>query len=219
MLDVQYRMPASIAEFVSQFFYDGRYRSSPSCQEDPPDPFLARPLCFIDTGHRERYRERKGRGEETGYTNPGEAEVLARLASAYLEAGYAVGVIVPYRLQVSQVRRALRRRRPELDANDLRDVVATVDAFQGKERDTILFGFTRSNDWGGVGFLRELRRLNVTITRAQRQLVLLGDAATLADAGDRGFRKFADALLAYVRRQGHYLQVEQLEALLDGQGR
>jgi hypothetical protein len=218
MLDVQFRMPATIAEFISDFFYEGRYRSHESCQADPVAPFFSRPFCFVDTGHRKRYRERMGRGEDTGYTNAGEASILARLASAYLETDCSVGVIVPYRLQVAEVRRILRRRCPGLDADDLRDLVATVDSFQGKQRDVILFGFTRSNDRGSVGFLRELRRLNVTITRARRQLVLVGDPDTLTRAVDRDFRRFARELLDYVRAHGQVLRAEELGAVLRGQG-
>jgi superfamily I DNA and/or RNA helicase len=219
MLDTQYRMPASIANFISEFFYGGKYHTASSLQSDPADPFFSCPICFVDTGHRKRYWERKGQGEEGGYANPGEAEVLARLADAYLNRNYDLAVIVPYKLQVAQMQRALRRRRPDLDESDVRDIVATVDSFQGQQRNTILFGFTRSNNWGGVGFLYELRRLNVTITRVQRQLVLVGDSTALTQAGDLGFRGFANALLEYIRRKGQYLGVGQLEEVLRGRDR
>ena len=214
MLDTQYRMPAGIADFISQTFYDGNYRTVSDRRAPPGDPFFSHPICFVDTGRRKRYQERKGKGAGTGYRNPGEAQLLVRLAAAYMDRNHRVGVIVPYRLQVAEVQRALRRRRSELDQKALDGIVATVDSFQGNERDTILFGFTRSNDWGGVGFMRELRRLNVTITRAQRQLVLVGDQATLTQAGDPGFRQFARALLGYVKDHGQYLKVEQLEEVL-----
>jgi superfamily I DNA and/or RNA helicase len=217
MLDTQYRMPASIANLASLAFYENRYRTAPDRQVDPVMPFFQRRICFVDTGHHPDYRERLGQREwETGYRNPGEAQILAQLAAAYLKAGHQIGVIVPYRLQIDTVRAALRRRHSELDENALRDLVATVDAFQGKERAVILFGFTRSNDWGGVGFLRELRRLNVTITRARQQLVLVGDSETLRNAGDPGFRNFARSLLAYVQQSGQYLDLEQLEEILRG---
>lgn len=218
MLDTQYRMPASIADFISRFFYEGKYHTAPALQTDPALLFFSRPLCFVDTLHREAYRERKGKEEEAGYCNPGEARLLARLVDACLDKGWAIGVIVPYQLQVAEVRRALHRRRSDLSESDLRDIVATVDSFQGKEREIILFGFTRSNNWGGVGFLRELRRLNVTITRARRQLILVGDQRTLVNAADLEFRTFAQALLEYVRERGQYLTVEQAEEVIRANG-
>jgi superfamily I DNA and/or RNA helicase len=213
MLNTQYRMPASIAGFISQFFYKGEYLTDSSQQINPIDPFLSHPMCFVDTGHNKAYREHKGGEGETGYANPGEADILAKLANAYMGQGYEVGAIVPYKLQVAEVQRVLHRHCPELGENELRNIVATVDSFQGKERDTILFGFTRSNDWGSVGFMRELRRLNVTITRAQRQLVLVGDSHTLTQASDGEFRKFACDLLEYIRRYGQYVDLRQLEEL------
>ncbi|HHS96326.1 MAG TPA: hypothetical protein ENK08_00265, partial [Chloroflexi bacterium] len=218
MLDTQYRMPGSIADFVSTFFYEGKYRTAPPLQTDPETVLFSRPLCFVDTLHRKAYRERKGGGEEAGYRNPGEARLLARLVDAFLNREGSVGVIVPYQLQVAEVRRALRRRRPDLNESNLRDIVATVDSFQGKERKVILFGFTRSNDWGGVGFLRELRRLNVTITRARCQLVLIGDRRTLVNATDPDFRAFAQALMEYVQERGQYLTVDQAEEVLRTDG-
>jgi len=216
ILDTQYRMPASIADFVSQVVYEGKYQSAPDCQTESVDPFFSRAICFIDTEHRKRYRDKQGKGDETGYMNPEEAKVLAQLAAAYMDRGYEVGVIVPYVLQVRETRQALRALRPDLDGQALRDIVATVDSFQGKQRDTILFGFTRSNKWGGIGFLRDLRRLNVTITRAQRQLVLVGDRFTLTRAADLLFREFATNLLAYVKRKGQYVKVNRLGETLSG---
>ncbi|MCL4301650.1 MAG: AAA family ATPase [Anaerolineae bacterium] len=218
MLNTQYRMPVEIADFISQAFYKGEYYTDTSKRSYSADLFFSRPLCFIDTEHRKQYREYKGKGGETGCANPGEAEILARLATAYRNQDYNIGIIVPYKLQVAEVQRALRRRHSDLDDDALRELVATVDAFQGNQRDTILFGFTRSNNWGGIGFLWELRRLNVTITRAQRQLVLVGDSKTLTEATDQEFKKFACNLLDYIRQRGQYMKIEQLEEALRARG-
>jgi hypothetical protein len=82
------------------------------------------------------------------------------------------------------------------------DNVGTVDAFQGGERDLIVYGFTRSNDRGDIGFLKELRRLNVAITRARRQLILVGDSETLLHARDRHFAELMNAMIGYLRGYG-----------------
>jgi energy-coupling factor transporter ATP-binding protein EcfA2 len=219
MLQTQYRMPAEIADFVSPIFYEGKYYTATPWQLPPADLFFSRPICFIDTEHKPQYRECKGRGETTGRFNPGEAELLSRIAAAYLDQGHSsIGIIIPYKLQVAEVQRALRKRCPDLADDVLSGMVASVDAFQGNQRKIILFGFTRSNNWGSVGFLNELRRLNVTITRAERQLILVGDSHTLTRATDQEFQDFARRLLAHISEVGQYLTVPQLEELLHAKG-
>jgi hypothetical protein len=91
------------------------------------------------------------------------------------------------------------------DAEKVRLNVGTVDSFQGGERDVILYGFTRSNPERRVGFLRELRRVNVAITRARQQLVLVGDLETLTSAKDEGFRGLAGSLRDYVAGSGEII--------------
>lgn len=212
VLDTQYRMPAAIADFISQTFYGGQYHSVEGKQTLPHIPLFSRPLVFVDT--KGQCAEKRGANERTGYRNRDEARILARLAVAYLDRGSEIGIIVPYTLQVEAVRRALRDARRGLDEGTLSNLVATVDSFQGKERDVILFGFTRSNRWGNIGFLRELRRINVTMTRAKKQLVLLGDSSTLRQASDVPFQQFAAALLAYAQKHGQYMIVSQIEEAL-----
>jgi superfamily I DNA and/or RNA helicase len=109
-------------------------------------------------------------------------------------------VIVPYKKQAEAIRRELRRRQTGLSEDDLLSRVATVDSFQGKELDIIIFGFTRSNAEGRIGFLTELRRLNVSLTRARRQLVLVGDSQTLTTTPDQAFARLAQALLKIVKQ-------------------
>ena len=76
--------------------------------------------------------------------------------------------------------------------------VGTVDSFQGQERDIIAISLTRSNNHGEIGFLSDIRRMNVGMTRARRKLLLVGDSSTLS------CNPFFMALLAYVRRIGGY---------------
>ena len=200
----QRRMPAMIADFVSEAFYEGRLRT---CVERVhADPVFGRPLAFVDTARLpggQRYeksgpaRERWG---QPGYTNPAEASLLVSLAAGYHRHRADWAVIVPYRAQAAEIVSALVGTVGDAALIDLN--VGTVDSFQGGERDVILYGFTRSNPRGNVGFLAELRRLNVAYTRARQQLVLVGDLDTLTSARDPGFRKLVSALRDHVGLHG-----------------
>jgi superfamily I DNA and/or RNA helicase len=118
-------------------------------------------------------------------------------------------VIAPYRAQVQLIDMWIR----EALGNDAaRDRVGTVDAFQGQERDIVIFSFTRSNPHGRVGFLSELRRLNVAITRARDQLVLVGDRSTLVRARHDGFRSLAQRLFRYADRHGDVLTSAEMKS-------
>lgn len=92
--------------------------------------------------------------------------------------------------------------------------VGTVDSFQGGERDVILYGFTRSNPDGRVGFLDELRRANVAFTRARYQLVMIGDLGMLIRARDRRFRELARGLQAYLAERGDLRPYQDVRAQL-----
>ena len=89
-----------------------------------------------------------------------------------------VGVISPYRAQVQYLRRLLKKKDFFQPYRHLISV-NTVDGFQGQERDVILISLVRANDEGQIGFLRDLRRMNVAITRARMKLIILGDASTM----------------------------------------
>ncbi|HEX4355269.1 MAG TPA: C-terminal helicase domain-containing protein, partial [Polyangiales bacterium] len=96
-----------------------------------------------------------------------------------------LGVIAPYDAQVRLLRASLRA------AIDRGLEVSTVDAFQGREKEAIVLDLVRSNDDGELGFLRDVRRMNVALTRAKRFLIVIGDSATLAR--DAYYRAFIDA--------------------------
>ena len=89
-----------------------------------------------------------------------------------------VGIISPYKGQVGLLRRMLRQDRYWKPFRSL-ITVNTVDGFQGQERDVIVISLVRSNDQGDIGFLRDLRRMNVAITRARMKLIILGDKSTI----------------------------------------
>jgi superfamily I DNA and/or RNA helicase len=216
-LNLQRRMPVEIAGFVSSAFYGGRLRT----EHDHPhhDPLFSSPIAFVDTGEmpaRER-QESSGRraGESfgrTGILNRCEAQLLARLAAFYHRRGSDWAVIVPYRAQVATVTAELSQLIG--DGRRAREGVGTVDSFQGGEREVILYGFTRSNPQGRIGFLKELRRANVAFTRAQRQLVLAGDLSTLLRADDPDFRSLAQDLHTHLKRYGDIRTHRDVMAML-----
>ncbi len=197
MLDTQYRMPSQIADFISGQFYGGKYHTG---QQMPHVDafFTGLPIVFIDTIREEKHFEQRAEDGQ-GYFNPLEARLIADIVVAYQFKDVEAGVIVPYKKQAEVIRRELRRRQIGLTDDDLIGRVATVDSFQGKEQDVIIFGFTRSNTDGRIGFLTELRRLNVSLTRARRQLVLVGDYATLSRTPDQDFAQLMKALFESVQ--------------------
>ncbi|MFJ8109160.1 DEAD/DEAH box helicase [Streptomyces sp. NPDC096132] len=214
----QRRMPSAVADFVSAAFYDGRLRTPGP--DRPHDSRLFRtPMAFVDTS-RLPAGERSERGagrEHPGHVNRAEAELLVLLAAHYDERDEEWAVIVPYAAQAELITEALTRRtgRPQR----VRLNVGTVDSFQGGERDVILYGFTRSNRAGRVGFLSELRRANVAFTRARRQLVLVGDLSTLTEAADLPFRDLSRALREHLAARGEIREYREVRALVEGTGR
>ncbi|KAB8162218.1 AAA family ATPase [Streptomyces sp. 3MP-14] len=204
-LTKQRRMPAEIGDFISAAFYDGTLRTEKDHHH--ADPLFASPLAFVDTSElpeRERYETRGQRAAERfrrkGVFNRCEARLLARLAAFYHRRGAEWMVIVPYLAQRAAV---LSELKPLLGDSQLAEAsVGSVDAYQGGEREVVLYGFTRSNPHGRIGFLSELRRVNVAFTRAQRQLVITGDLSTLLRAADPGFRALSQQLYDYLGQRG-----------------
>jgi hypothetical protein len=216
MLTVQRRMPEPLARFVSQAFYNNVLET-----EHPGgnrDPIFRQPFAMVDTGDRSAAErsERPGPNNEEwgrrGYVDELEATLIADLMTVYVRWHEDWAVIVPYRAQADRI--------TELLAKSLGDTVAiaervgTVDSFQGGERDLILYGFTRSNSKGDIGFLKELRRINVAITRAHRQLILFGDTATLREARDEPFSKLLRSMTEYLRQSGDLRRSRDVADLL-----
>ena len=182
LLTVQYRMNEAIMRFSSDWFYHGRVVAAPEVKfRGILD--LDNPIEWINLNEsKEEYV-----GDNFGRINKGEAQqTLLALAEYFVKIGRQriaderidVGIISPYRAQVQYLRHLVKR----LDFfKPYRKIITvnTVDGFQGQERDIILVSLVRSNDEGQIGFLRDLRRMNVAITRARMKLIVLGDAATL----------------------------------------
>ena len=186
MMHMQYRMHADIMNPSSTWFYQGALMAA----NEPHPEGSSFTYRFIDTAGCGFEEERDGKGEST--VNPEEARfVLERLSESLQEnKGFRVGVIAPYRAQVN----ALREMASEWDfirLNEDRVEFATVDSFQGQERDEIIISMTRCNPEGSIGFLSEYRRMNVAMTRAKFRLTLIGDGATVG--GDPYYKHIMDA--------------------------
>ncbi len=179
MLTEEYRMNEALLTLISGPFYRGKLRAHPSVAKRTLDEVLrpgaevdAPPFLFLDTAGKGFEEAQEARSES--YDNPGEAALVAARAQSLLEAGLApegLAVITPYRGQASLLQAALSGRGVEVD---------TVDAFQGREADAVLVSCVRSNAEGRLGFLQDLRRMNVALSRARRHLFLVGDSATLS---------------------------------------
>ena len=196
LLKIQYRMNDDIMRFSSNYFYEGKVESAPEVKyrsildldtamewisPEIPD----NPEC-PDNPDNPDYREQFV-GESFGRINKTEAELTLDTLQHYferigkqrlLDERIDVGIISPYRAQVQYLRRLLMKREYFKPFRRLISV-NTVDGFQGQERDVIVISLVRSNDEGQIGFLRDLRRMNVAITRARMKLIILGDKQTM----------------------------------------
>lgn len=200
-LVVQHRMHAVLMQFPSESMYEGRLRAAAAVEshrlEDrnvASDPGRAGPLVLIDTAGRGWEEERTG--DDPSTRNPAQADRVAAEVRRLIARGLPpadVAVITPYEAQARILRERLASERREgLE-------VGTVDGFQGREKEAIVVDLVRSNDEARLGFLEDVRRMNVAITRARRFLLVVGDTATF------GAHPYYAALLRHVERAGIYL--------------
>lgn len=179
-LDVQYRMHHAIMEFPSQQFYEGSLRAHSSVRDhrlcDLPDvatgDLTATAVRFIDTagaGYDEQLEE-----DGMSRLNLKEADLACGKVRELLKHNVppeAIAVIAPYAAQVRIMRERLNVAGVEIDS---------VDGFQGREKEALIISCVRSNSEGDIGFLADIRRMNVAMTRARRLLLIIGDSATLS---------------------------------------
>ena len=200
-LSIQYRMHESIMAFSSAEFYDGDLQADPSVAGhrlcDLPNvshaPLTETPVEFIDTAGAGYDEQQEPDGESR--LNPREGELVMRKVNALMEAGLGarqVAVITPYAAQARWLRERLKAPGLEIDS---------VDGFQGREKEAVVISLVRSNSAGEIGFLADVRRMNVALTRARRKLLVIGDSATLAS--DPFYRRLFD----YFEQIGGYRTV------------
>jgi ATP-dependent RNA/DNA helicase IGHMBP2 len=201
LLEEQYRMHETIMGFSSTEFYEGCLKAHSSVANHllfPDD----QPMLFIDTAGCGFDEKREG----TRISNPEEAHFLLKHLTHFvnkLKPFYAgtdfpgIAVISPYKHQVEVLKEGV------LANAALQEVgaaisVNTIDSFQGQERDAVYISMTRSNADSVIGFLSEVRRMNVAMTRARKKLVVIGDSATLSQ-----FPFYAD-YIAYAEANNAY---------------
>jgi ATP-dependent RNA/DNA helicase IGHMBP2 len=211
MLKTQYRMHQEIMEFSNQKFYGGELEADETVRTadlHAYDPhFHAQSAVeFIDTAGCAYTEVTMPEGQSTA--NPEEADLLLLHLEALLkdyepsehpENPLKIGIISPYRAQINYLRDEVEHRPLLADLLARRQLsINTVDGFQGQERDIIYISLVRSNEQGEIGFLSDIRRMNVALTRARRKLVIVGDSATLCnDPFYLDFVKYTERINAY----------------------
>ncbi len=208
MLEQQHRMHRDIMELSSQAMYGGRLRAAPAVAAHTleelgalPDPERPAALVLIDSAGKDWTEERTISGTGTGSvdpstSNPGHAERVVAEARRLLSRGVAptdLAIIAAYDAQVRRLRQLLVAERA------LGVAVGTVDSFQGQEREAVIVDLVRSNERQEIGFLADLRRSNVALTRARRFLLVVADSATLGD------HRYYGELVAYVEGIGGHV--------------
>ncbi len=199
LLTTQYRMNEEIMRFSSDWFYKGAMQAAPDVKWRGILDYDT-PIEWIDTASLETdgenevttdnvavtFRESLA-GENYGRINKDEALITLLSLQKYIERigkgrfldeSIDVGLISPYRAQVRYLRHLIKRT-PFFKPFRHNITVDTVDGFQGQERDVIVISMVRSNEEGNIGFLRDLRRMNVAMTRARMKLLIIGNVPTL----------------------------------------
>ena len=172
LLDTQYRMRRSIAEFSNNYFYKGKIKTIAELEDRGTH------LYFYDTAG-------TGFEESTGndghsLINQGEADLVLKLIEQEQLNPEETAIISPYSGQIAVLRETL----PETFR------ISTIDSFQGQEMQNVIISLVRSNEDGSIGFLKDHRRMNVAMTRAKENLFIIGDSSTISS--DPYFSKFLD---------------------------
>lgn len=174
LLNIQYRMNSLLMKFPNAEFYNNNLKSDSSVDDITINDIIntdseEEAMLFIDTSNIDEYGERHLKDSKS-IINKLEADIAVQLANDYLNVGLDetdIGIISPYADQVKIIQ----------DRTSVE--VKTVDGFQGREKEIIIISTVRSNENGNIGFLSDLRRLNVAITRAKRKLIIIGNINTL----------------------------------------
>ena len=210
MLKIQYRMNEVLMKFPSFQFYGGKIKSFEKVKKislrdlklkrpnfDSFFNFILdfkKPLVFVDTAKIPEKWESQREGS-TSRENHFEAFLVMKILKKFLKIGAKrnqIGVITPYDDQVKLIRSLLEDEKCE---------VKSVDGYQGREKEIIIISFVRSNKEGELGFLEDLRRLNVSLTRAKRKLIAIGDSETLSK------NKVYKSFIEFCKKVGGYIEV------------
>ncbi len=209
MLRVQYRMSQRIMDFSSREFYKNSLETAETIKDisifdlnlsqavgnSPAEQVLIcqDPIIFLDT--KGMNAPEKSKNDSKSLYNRIEAELVMEIINQALSLGLNVndlGVISPYKDQVKLIKSLTINNGVEVN---------TVDAFQGREKELILLSLVRSNQQDNIGFLRDVRRLNVSLTRAKRRLIIVGDSNTISS------HPVYDKLIKFIQDKGYYYQL------------
>lgn len=199
MLETQYRMNPEIMKFSNDYFYKGRLKTADLIFRRRA--IFNEPLLFLDTAGC-GFDEKLNPETLSTYNEEEAAFVLRRLDATIAEREeefqrLKVGIIAPYKAQ-TEVFRDLLPSYDWYESIKSRLSVQSVDGFQGQERDVMLISLVRSNAKGEIGFLADIRRMNVAMTRARHHLLMVGDSATLSS------HPFFDKLIQDLQVRGFY---------------
>ncbi|GAM24375.1 hypothetical protein SAMD00019534_075500 [Acytostelium subglobosum LB1] len=183
-LTTQYRMHPSLSEFPSSTFYEGQLVNELSYKDRVyneikfPWPSSHDPMFFYNCTGPEEISS-----SGTSFINRTEASLIEKIVTKFLELGtkpQQIGIITPYEGQRSYLVNVMIKT-GKLNIEFYKDIeVASVDSFQGREKDFIILSCVRSNEYQGIGFLQDPRRLNVALTRARYGLIICGNAKVLS---------------------------------------
>jgi regulator of nonsense transcripts 1 len=183
-LNVQYRMHPCLSDFPSNMFYEGSLQNGITIHDrlrrdvDFPWPMMDNPMMFWSNLGNEEIS-----ASGTSYLNRTEATNVEKIVTRFFKAGVqpsGIGIITPYEGQRSYIVSSMQATGTFKKEHYKEIEVASVDAFQGREKDYIILSCVRSNDHQGIGFLSDPRRLNVALTRARFGLVILGNPKVLS---------------------------------------
>ena len=210
LLTLQYRMHSKIMKFSNDVFYEGKLEADMSVKDTllsyaDEDDLLQKPIEFIDTagcGFSEKVNS-----ETLSLRNEDEAGILfthlrllfdqVKKTSVSQQQFLQIGIITPYKEQLEYLSQQIKEQ--EFYEDWRKHIsIKTIDGFQGEERDIMYISFVRSNDVGEIGFLQDIRRTNVAMTRAKRKLVMIGDSATLSS------HDFYKSMIEYCENEGGY---------------
>lgn len=199
LLNIQYRMNEAIMGFSGKMFYQKKLIADTSVKKitlqdfmTSSEGFYSYPLRFIDTAGYDAAEQLQQNA--TSFHNTGEALLIEKILEEYrpiLTQNIEAGILSPYRGQVQYLQSTLNIENYNIE-------IDTIDSFQGREKQMIIISLVRSNDEGEIGFLSDIRRMNVAMTRAKRLLLIIGDSSTI------GQHPFYSELLSYVEQKGYY---------------
>lgn len=202
-LEVQYRMHPALSEFPSNTFYEGALQNDVAVESremkgmEFPWPVPGKPMFFYACLGTEEIS-----GSGTSYLNRSEAIQCEKIVTQFLRCGLMpnqIGIITPYEGQRSYLVSYLARNGAMASSTYADIEIASVDSFQGREKDIIIVTCVRSNEHQGVGFLNDPRRLNVALTRARYGVVVLGNPKVLSK------QPLWNALLMHYKENGVFV--------------